>query len=144
METRLTVAALEIIDEECSVFDLQVEQDASFIVAGVVLHNSTICRDYAGRIWNLNFKPIGHSLPFNGGPPRHLNCRSSVIPILLDEDPAQDITLAKWLRRQSEEKLRALTGSKRYELWRKDKITDQDLIRQEGRQMTFEQLRNKN
>jgi hypothetical protein len=34
---------------------------------------SEICRAFSGKTWDLDGKPIGHKLPFNGGPPRHWN-----------------------------------------------------------------------
>lgn len=41
-----------------------------------------ICAAYSGKVWNLpGFDPVGHDLPWNGGPPRHFNCRSQVVPI---------------------------------------------------------------
>lgn len=41
-----------------------------------------ICIAYSGKAWTLDGKPIGHKLPFKGGPPRHWSCRSVLIPIL--------------------------------------------------------------
>ena len=36
---------------------------------------SDTCIAYAGKVWSLpDFTPIGHSLPYNGGVPRHPNC----------------------------------------------------------------------
>ena len=102
-----------------------------------------ICRDYAFKIWDRNFKPIKHSLPYDGGVPRHAYCRSAVNLILLDIDPAKVETFAEWMERQAEEKKRAIFGSKAYELWKAKKIADSDLIRSEDRQLTFEQLKNR-
>lgn len=41
-----------------------------------------ICIAYSGKSWNLDGTPIGHKLPFKGGPPRHWSCRSVLIPLL--------------------------------------------------------------
>lgn len=43
---------------------------------------STICQAYSGNQWTLNFTPIGNSLPFNKGVPRHFICRSLILSIL--------------------------------------------------------------
>lgn len=102
-----------------------------------------ICRNYAFKIWDLNFKPIRHSLPYDGGVPRHHYCRSSIVLILLDSDPAKVETFTEWMERQTEEKKRKIFGSKAYELWKAKKIADSDLIRSEDRQLTFEQLKNR-
>lgn len=43
---------------------------------------SEICMAYSGKRWtNPGLKPVGHSLPYNDGPPRHFNCRSSIVPV---------------------------------------------------------------
>jgi len=43
---------------------------------------SPICMAYASKVWTLpDYKPIGHNLKWNGGPSRHVNCRSTTIPI---------------------------------------------------------------
>jgi SPP1 gp7 family putative phage head morphogenesis protein len=41
-----------------------------------------ICMAYSGKQWSLpDYQPIGHDLPYEGGVPRHWNCRSSEIPV---------------------------------------------------------------
>lgn len=41
-----------------------------------------ICKAYSGLQWSVpDYEPLGHSLPFNGGPPRHWNCRSTLVPV---------------------------------------------------------------
>lgn len=32
------------------------------------------CRAYAFKVWDRDYKPIGHGLQYNGGVPRHVNC----------------------------------------------------------------------
>lgn len=58
---------------------------------------STICEDYAGQEWDLNYKPIPPSKePFNDGCPRHFNCRSVISPLLKSWNDLQgDKSLAK-------------------------------------------------
>ena len=41
-----------------------------------------ICIAYSGKSWKLDGTPIGHKLPFKGGPPRHFSCRSVLLPLL--------------------------------------------------------------
>lgn len=46
-----------------------------------------ICIRYAGAEWDLNFNPIGEKrLPYDGGCPRHFNCRSVISPLLKSWD----------------------------------------------------------
>lgn len=50
-----------------------------------------ICTAYSGKVWRLpDFTPVGHDLAWNGGPPRHYNCRSVTIPIVV---PFSDLGL---------------------------------------------------
>lgn len=44
---------------------------------------SAICIGYSAKIWLLpDYRPFGHDLPWNGGPPRHWNCRSVTVPVV--------------------------------------------------------------
>lgn len=92
---------------------------------------TVICRQYAFRIWDRDFKPIGHKLPFNGGPPRHPNCRSRVIMITLDDDAAgvEKQSFREWLNSKSAADLERLFGKARVQLWKDGKIADSELIR---------------
>ena len=79
----ITVTSVEIIHEEVDVYDIEVEEDHSFLVAGVVLHNSAICLAYGHKMWTLEgHHPIGHSLPYKHGVPRHPRCRSTEVAVL--------------------------------------------------------------
>ncbi len=85
MET--SVKSVELFEQDQDVFDIEVEYDHSFIVAGVVLHNSVldsrttkICRALDGLQWDLDYNPIGHNKAWPG-PIAHFQCRSTQIPI---------------------------------------------------------------
>ena len=39
------------------------------------------CRDRNNKKYTLDGEPIGHRIPFNGGPPYHYNCRTQLIPV---------------------------------------------------------------
>jgi len=42
-----------------------------------------ICIAYSNKIWTLpEYIPVGHDLSWNGGPPRHWQCRSTTTPIV--------------------------------------------------------------
>jgi hypothetical protein len=77
----ITVASVELFKEETEVFDLMVQDDASFIVHGVVLHNSTldgrttqVCIMLNGKQWSLpGYEPIGHNEVWPGVI-AHWNC----------------------------------------------------------------------
>lgn len=107
-----------------------------------VLDNRTtqICRAYAWKIWNMHFEPVGHKLPYDGGPPRHANCRSHIVMILLD-DPVKETTFKDWLNQKPQAAQDKIFGKKKMDMWRRGVITDTDLIRQRDRQLTLDEFR---
>jgi SPP1 gp7 family putative phage head morphogenesis protein len=121
---------------------------------------SDTCVAYSGAEWDTEGNPInGTKLPFNGGPPRHWNCRSVLTPIVkplpglpefrpserasADGPVRADVTFAQWLAGKSKGFQDDLLGPGRAQLWRDDKITLQQLLDQRGRPLTLEQLREK-
>lgn len=122
---------------------------------------SDVCIAYAGLAWSLpDMKPIKHKLAFNGGPPRHFNCRSSLVPITksfremgIDLDEAKpgtrasmdgevpaDITFDAWLKGKGTNFQNGLLGPKRAQLWRDGKITLQDLVNKQGDPLSVDEL----
>lgn len=98
---------------------------------------SQICLAYAFKIWKLDGTPIGHDLPFNGGPPRHPNCRSMIVPIALDQTPLNEYDVDQWLDLQTPAVQKAIIGKGKAELFRAGKITVGDLVNQEGRPLNL-------
>jgi hypothetical protein len=116
-----------------------------------------ICVAYDGARWDMDKKPIApNKLPFNGGPPRHWGCRSSLSPIVkpLVEGmpefepserasqfgPTTDKTFSAWLGARSAAYQDELLGPGRAQLFRDGKITLQQLLDQRGRPLTLKQL----
>lgn len=132
-------------------------------------HTSTTCVAYSGAAWKLDKArtPIAPTtLPYNGGVPRHWNCRSIETPITksfrelgLDIDEPEEstrsssdgqiaagMTMQEFLKRQEKRGPKFvddLLGDGRAELWRDGKITLQQLLDQSGRPLTLEQLQRK-
>lgn len=105
---------------------------------------SSICLAYGGKIWDREtLEPIGHDLPYNGGVPRHHNCRSREIAVLNESygAPARDLTMDEWLADKSERFQDDLLGKGKAKLYREKKISLPDLLDQSGRPLTLEQLR---
>jgi SPP1 gp7 family putative phage head morphogenesis protein len=121
-----------------------------------------ICIAYDGASWDLEGKPInGTKLPFNGGPPRHWNCRSTLVPITksykelgldvpersesnrasMDGQVARNLSFADWLKAKPAEFQDDLLGRGRAELWRSGRITLQQLLDFRGNSLTLAQLR---
>lgn len=122
-----------------------------------------ICMAYDGATWDLDGEPIGDTdLPFNGGPPRHWNCRSTIVPILfsseelgtgveiapgkrasMDGAVSDKMTFGDWLETRSAEQQDEILGEGRADLWREGKITLRDLLDQSGRPLTLGQIRSR-
>lgn len=120
-----------------------------------------ICAAYDGATWDLDGEPIdGTDLPFDGGPPRHWNCRSTLVPIIksseelgtdvevlegarasMDGEVSEKMSFGDWLETKSPEQQDAILGKGRAQLWRDDKITLRDLLNQDGRPLTLEELK---
>lgn len=126
-------------------------------------HTSLICVAYSDKRWSLpDYEPIGpDGLPFNGGTPRHFQCRSVEVPVTktfremgidIDEPAgstrASDIgqvdastTFDDFLKRRGQAYQDKVLGPGRAELWREGKITLRDLVNGEGNPISLEQLR---
>jgi hypothetical protein len=127
-------------------------------------HTSLICIAYSGGEWDLDGNPInGTTLPFNGGPPRHFNCRSVLVPITktfrelgIPIDEPQPTTRAStdgpvsakttfddFLKRKGQAFQDEVLGKGRADLWRTGKMTLSQLVNGEGNPLTLEELRSK-
>lgn len=121
-----------------------------------------VCIAYSGAAWKLDEKhtPIPpNTLPFispNGpttGTPRHWNCRSTLMPVVdlaglppgmrasMDGPVAADLSFADWLRGKPRDFQDDLLGRGRADLWRRGRISLQELLDATGRELTLEELR---
>lgn len=120
------------------------------------------CQIRDGKLYTADtHKPIGHAIPWLGGPGRlHFNCRSVDVPVLrsfrelgLDIDdlpPGQrasmdgqvpaDTTYGQWLGRQSAARQDDILGPERAKLFRAGKVSFDRFFDDKGRQLTLEQL----
>lgn len=123
---------------------------------------SDICIARSGKTWTFpEFKPIGHSIPWNNGPPAHWACRSTSVPVTrsmaeitgkaedqiaprtrasMDGQVAQDLTFDDFLKGKPKEFADDMLGKGRAELWRSGKITLNQLLDQRGNALTLTQL----
>lgn len=68
------------------------------------------------------------------------NCRTTLIPVLTEEKAADDLGFDRWASKQSAARQKEIFGPGRLELWKSGKISLTDLIDQQGRPRTLEQL----
>ena len=140
--------------------------------AVAVLDNRTtiLCRSRNGYAWRMNGRPFrGTPMSFPGSPPWHWNCRTSLMPIFnsledlqsvvdpqlnaeleafgdrfpIDGKPAPTPSFAKTFNTLSEKEQRQILGRGRLELYQDKKITLNDLLNQQGRELTLTELKNK-
>lgn len=125
---------------------------------------SEICVARSGLVWELpDYKPKGHNISWNGGPPAHWNCRSTSIPVLksleemgvdpkdippamrssMDGQVAADLTFDDFLKSKPASFADEMLGKGRAQLWRDGKITLSQLLDQRGNPLTLEQLRDR-
>lgn len=125
-------------------------------------HTTAICVAYSGATWDLQYEPIrGTDLPYNGGVPRHRNCRSTEVPLTksfasmgidlpdlkpttrasTDGQVSANLTFSDWLGKKSEAFQDKLLGTGKAQLWRDGKITLRELLDQSGNPLTLAELR---
>lgn len=129
-------------------------------------HTTKVCIAYSGARWDLDYNPVlsasGVMSPkFNGGTPRHMNCRSLEVPVtkswkelgvnIPEFEPdtrasANGQISAKtdfeaFLKRQGVVWQDEQLGVGRADLWRAGKITLRDLVNGDGRELTLKELR---
>lgn len=106
-------------------------------------------------------EPIGHSVPWLGGPGAlHFNCRSVDVPVLkswrelgldidemspatrasMDGQVPADLTYAEWFGRQSAERQDEIVGPTRGELYRAGQLSFDKFTDDKGRWLTLAQL----
>lgn len=164
MEKYITIESVELyeLEEPIEVYDIEVDVDESFIVAGIVAHNCPECAVRDDREWDLlTKKPINHSIPFST-PPKHMNCRCSLIPKLktfrelgidINEVPKgkrasmegaiDDISFKTFMDRKGDKFMDNILGQGRAKLYREKKITFDQLLDSQGNEMTLKDLTDK-
>jgi len=120
-----------------------------------------ICMARSGKTWSIpDFQPIGHKIPWGGGPPAHWACRSTTIPVTksfeelggagpdlspttrssMDGQVAADLTFDKFLKGKPPGFADEMLGVGRADLWRAGKITLSDLLDARGVPLTLAEL----
>lgn len=165
----ITRTAVQTVAKDARLASLEANSDIIKEVQWVSTldsRTSDICIVRSGKLWTYpDFKPVNHSIPWNGGPPAHWNCRSTFIPITksfeeltggkikdtvepstrasMDGTVAGDLTFDQFLRGKPPEFADEMLGNGRAELWRSGKITLNQLLDQRGNPLTLAELRSR-
>ena len=100
--------------------------------------------------WTLDNVPIGHNRPFIE-PPLHFNCRSIIRMNIKGATPStrsaefgpvsETINYEEWLKDQPDSYQDKVLGKRRAEWFRDGKIGIQDMVNQDDRKLTLDQLK---
>lgn len=163
----ITRTAVQTVAKDARLASLEANADVIKEVQWVSTldsRTSDICIVRSGKTWTYpDLKPVGHKIPWNGGPPAHWNCRSTFIPITksfeeltngrvkdniepgtrasMDGYVAADLTFDAFLKSKPPEFADQMLGKGRAELWRSGKITLNQLLDQRGNPLTLAELR---
>lgn len=122
-----------------------------------------ICLAYAGKSWLLQrgrYIPQGHSLPYHGGCPRHIGCRSRDVPWVkswremglkkaevpkelwsaFDGQVPSNLSGAAILKQGGARIGESVLGATRWNLWRSGKLSLEDMIAPDGTVRTLKEL----
>ena len=125
---------------------------------------SETCRIRDGKQYQpvSPYKPIGHSLPWLGGPGRaHWQCRSTSVPVLkswqelgfdvaelpagsratMDGQAPADLSFADWIKRQSAARQDEVLGPTRAKLMRQGGLTLDRFYTDKGRALSLDEMR---
>jgi hypothetical protein len=123
-----------------------------------------ITRDHHKYSPDSEHRPLDKGPPWLEGPGKlHWGCRSTSVPVLkswrelgIDEDDVPETTRASmdgqvpvqtsfesWLKQQSAARQNTVLGEGKADLWRRGKIGFRDLLDQDGRPLTTDELRAK-
>lgn len=81
------------------------------------MRTSEICMAYSGAMWenDEDHAPIGDSPDFDEGPPRHVNCRSYLVPVLKSWDEMTDLKTGGRPAKDAESYYRTKLGAEGYD-----------------------------
>lgn len=150
--------------EPCEVVTLTIEGDPTYVAGCLIVHNCTQCMALSGREWknDKGNTPIGHSVPFQL-PPIHFNDRCVLLPVTktfkqlgldLPKLPpgerasslgpiSADTTFDEYLQRVSKTQQDEMLGKGRADLFREGKISLNQLLDGQGRELSLKELQQK-
>lgn len=125
-----------------------------------------VCKARSGLQWSLSDKsPIGHKIPWNGGPPLHWQCRSVTVAVLkplndlpprkqskvrngpmqssMDGEVSGDMDYQAWLKTKPEAFQKEALGEGKWKLWKEGKVTLPQMLDMRGNPISLAELQRK-
>lgn len=93
---------------------------------------SETCQFYDGKTFAVGEGPR---------PPAHINCRSTIVPLLFGEKLPRKFNWFDWLDEQPETVQREALGVTRFNLWKKAGVAPQKFLDANGEQYTLHELK---
>ena len=105
-------------------------------------HTSLLCLGRHGLRYSVpEHEPVGHAVPYLGGPPYHPGCRSEMIPVVPDGGGVPQETVTSWLRRRDTAYQDEVLGPTRARMFRAGTLTPRQLIEAAtGKPLTLEEI----
>lgn len=97
-------------------------------------HTSDTCRFLSGKTFPINKGPR---------PPGHLNCRSTMVPLLIGDKIPRKQNWFEWLENQPEAVQVEALGPTRYRLWKEGGVKPEKFLDEDGEQITLPALKSK-
>ncbi len=105
------------------------------------------CATRSGKLYDLDFQPVGHDIPMGTPPPAHWNCRSILVGMKYPDgqipadgqDPYSE-SLDAWLKRQPEAAQDELLGPTRAAMWRAGALDTRGLLGRGGETLSVRAL----
>jgi len=128
-------------------------------------HTTQICKALDGLVWDLNYKPVGHSQTFPGST-AHWNCRSTQTSVIkgysslskknqallkgqrasVDGQVSGSVNYDSWLKAKDKTNpsfVMQTLGKEKYGIWKKKGLSMLDMVDQHNNPLTVEQLATK-
>jgi len=155
---RVYILEITEIHEDIDVYDIEVEEDHSFIAEDLIVHNCLRCAALDGKVYKY-IDGTDHNGPVL---PLHPNCRCTYVPIVkswkelgidaaefppttraaFDGQVPDTMNYQQWLKMQDEGFQHDVLGENRFQLWNQGKLTFKQMVT-DKKILTLDELKKK-
>lgn len=101
-------------------------------IALLDMRTCKVCMALHEKRFDDQFNPIGHTLQWQGGPPRHYACRCSCISLPVGAPAPGEVGFVEWINRQSLDELAQIFGGELAKEIKAGKVTQANIARGGG------------